>query len=90
MTPCCTGRMHICMRTTVDIDDELLIRARAQAARQGTTLTAVIEAALAAALAPAPQRKKFKLRWKTHKGRLLPGVDVSDRDALFDAMEGRR
>lgn len=81
--------MHRCMRTTVDIDDELLIRARQRAAEQGTTLTAVIEEALAAALAPAPKRKKFKLRWKAHKGRLMPGVDVSDRDALFDALEGR-
>ncbi len=81
--------MHICMRTTVDIDDELLIQARQRAAEQGTTLTAVIENALAAALAPRPRRKKFKLRWKTHKGRLMPGVDIADRDALFDAMEGR-
>jgi hypothetical protein len=50
----------------------------------------VIEAALAAALAPVPRRTKWKLRWKTHTGRLQPGVDVADRDALFDAMEGRR
>ena len=79
------------MRTTLDLDDALLAAARERAARRGTTLTAFIEEALAAALAPAPPRgKRFKLRWKTHRGRLLPGVDIADRDALLDAMEGRR
>ena len=54
-------------------------------------MTSIIEAALAAALAPRPARKKrFKLRWKTHRGRLRAPVDVADRDALYDVMEGRR
>jgi Arc/MetJ family transcription regulator len=79
------------MRTTVDIDDELLAAARRRAAEGGTTLTAFIEQALAAALASRPRAdKRFRLRWKPHAGRLRPGIDLSDRDALFDAMEGRR
>ncbi len=79
------------MRTTLDLDDALLAAARERAARKGSTLTAFIEEALAAALAPAPARsKRFQLRWKTHRGKLQPGVDIADRDALFDRMEGRR
>lgn len=79
------------MRTTVDLDDDLLAAARRRAAERGITLTAFIEAALAAALATRPAREpRFRLRWKTHRGRLRQGIDLSDRDALFDAMDGRR
>jgi hypothetical protein len=78
------------MRTTLDLDDNLLNAARHRAADQGTTLTAVVEQALAAALAPRPRgQTPYKLRWKTHRGRLLPGVDIADRNSLFDAMDGR-
>ena len=83
--------MILCMRTTLDLDEALLTAARRRAAERGTTLTAVVEDALAAALSPrAKGTQRYKLRWKTHKGRLVPGVDISDRDSLFDAMEGRR
>lgn len=79
------------MRTTLDLDDALLAAARRRAAERGTSLTAFVEEALAAALAPRPSRAEpYRLRWKTHRGRLLPGVDVADRDSLLDAMEGRR
>jgi hypothetical protein len=80
------------MRTTLDLDDELLAAARKRAADQGTTLTAFVEEALAAALAPRPAAAAppYRLEWKTHRGRLLPGVNVADRDSLFDAMDGRR
>jgi len=79
------------MRTTLDVDDKLLNAARRRASEQGTTLTAFVEQALAAALAP-PVRgpKDYKLRWKVHRGRLLPGIDIADRDSLFDTMDGRR
>jgi hypothetical protein len=79
------------MRTTVDLDDDLLAAARRRAADRGVTLTAFLEEALAAALATRPMTERpFRLRWKPHKGRLRPGIDLSDRDALLDAMEGRR
>ncbi len=91
MTHSCMMHMHICMRTTLDLDDELLAKARSRASERGTTLTAIVEEALAAALAPTPARgKRFRLAWKTHRGRLLPGVDVADRDSLFDVMDGRK
>lgn len=73
------------MRTTLDVDEKLLDAARQRAAEQGTTLTEFVEEALAAAL-----RDDYKLRWKVHRGRVLPGVDIADRDSLFDVMDGRR
>jgi hypothetical protein len=79
------------MRTTLDLDERLLAQAKRRAAEKGTTLTAFVEAALAAALVRRHARSEtYRLAWKPHRGRLLPGVDVADRDQLFDLMEGRR
>ena len=79
------------MRTTLDLDDALLAAAKRRAAEKGTTLTAFVEHALAAALARrGPSATRYRLEWKTHRGRLLPGADVADRDRLLDVMEGRR
>jgi len=76
------------MRTTLDIHDELLLEARRRAAERGTTLTAFIEEALAAALARAEsERPAFKLDWRPHQGRYIGGVDLADRDALCHVME---
>jgi hypothetical protein len=79
------------MRTTLDLDDRVLSAAKRRAAEKGTTLTAFVEEALAAALLPAQKgAERYRLEWQTIRGRLLPGVDIADRDSLFDAMEGRR
>ncbi len=43
------------MKTTVDIDDELLARARETAKREGTTLRALVEEALRVTLAHRAQ-----------------------------------
>jgi hypothetical protein len=78
------------MRTTLDLDDRLLLAAKRRAAQRGTTLTAFVEDALAAALVrPQARAGTYRLEWKTHRGRSLPGVDVADRDRLFDVMDGR-
>jgi hypothetical protein len=78
------------MRTTLALDDRLLRAAKKRAAEQGTTLTHVIEEALrhhlTAAVRPA---KPFRLRLLTKRGRLVPGVNLADRDALYERMEGR-
>jgi hypothetical protein len=78
------------MRTTLEIKDQLLAAAKRRAAEKGTTLTAFVEAALAAALVPPhTPSAPYRLEWKTRRGRLLPGVDVSDRDRLYDVLDGR-
>ena len=78
------------MRTTIDIDDRLLAAARRRAAENGMTLTAFVEHSLAACLARRPAAaKSYRLAWKTTRGRTLPGVDPTDRDRLFEQMEGR-
>jgi hypothetical protein len=49
----------------------------------------VVETALRLYLAGRTRRANYKLRWRTEQGRLLPGVRLDDRDALFELMEGR-
>lgn len=82
--------MLLCMRTTVDLSDELFRRAKRRAADEQTTLKAVVEAALRAWLAPRRGGKGYRLQWRPVRGKLQPGVDLDDRDALFDLMDGRR
>jgi Arc/MetJ family transcription regulator len=78
------------MRTTVRLDDDLLARAKAHAARSGTSLTKVIEDALRVLLERTEtprQTRPFKM--VTFKGDgLQPGVDLDDSAALLDRMEG--
>ena len=76
------------MKTTLNLDDQVLRRSKEYASRHGMTLTAFIENALRAKLAEPPrQEKPFKLVLKTVRGSGPPNVDVSDRDALYDVIE---
>jgi Arc/MetJ family transcription regulator len=77
------------MRTTVDISDELLRQAKKRATDEGTALREVVETALRLYLQSRPRHGRYRLRWRTEKGRILPNVRLDDRDALFDLMEGR-
>jgi len=81
--------MLLCMRTTLDIGDELLRRAKKRAADEGVPLRQVVESALQLHLGQQTRGRAYKLRWRRESGRLLPGVRLDDRDALFDVMEGR-
>ena len=81
--------MILCMRTTIEITDELLRQAKKKAAAEGTALRQVVETALRFYLAKPRRPAGYRLRWRTEQGRVLPGVRLDDRDALFDLMNGR-
>ncbi len=79
------------MRTTLDIDDHVLRRAKQLAAQEGKTLTRIVEEALRERVGrPRRTEPPFRLRLLTKKGRRIPGVNLADRDALYERMEGRR
>ena len=81
--------MMICMRTTLDLDDDLVRKAKRRAAESGTTLTAVIEDALRVRLARASTRPKKAVKLPTYgKGGVFPGVDLSNNASLEDIMDG--
>jgi Arc/MetJ family transcription regulator len=76
------------MKTTLDIDDALLRRAKARALERGTTLRAVVEEALQRSLgSPAPVHAPLKLiTWPASPASRVSEEQVlaairSDRDA---------
>jgi Arc/MetJ family transcription regulator len=80
------------MKTTIEISDALLRRAKKLAARRGTTLKAVIEDALRAELAAAEAGAAGRsIRTHTFGGRgLKPGLAWGDWAAIRAlAYEGR-
>jgi hypothetical protein len=79
------------MRTTLDIDDVLLTRAKAVAAREHTTLTRLIEEGLALRLRPPARlrRTRSPLPVFTGVGGLTAAVtDPTSHRALLDAADG--
>jgi Arc/MetJ family transcription regulator len=78
------------MRTTIEITDDLLRRAKEKAAAEGTALRQVVETALRFYLGQRRRPAGRKFQWRTERGRILPGVHLDDRDALFDLMDGRK
>lgn len=78
------------MRTTIEIGDELLRRAKRRAADDGTSFRAIVEAALRSYLAGSATRPDYTLRWSTERGTLRPGIDLDDRNSLFEAMDEDR
>jgi hypothetical protein len=76
------------MKTTLDMDDDLMRRAKQQAAADGVTLRTFVEDALRARMLPAnPKRAPFKLTLPVIEGHAPPAVDIADREALYDLME---
>lgn len=80
------------MRTTVRLDDHLLAELKEYAARNRTTMTAVIEDALREVLARSHKKAKSKPpKLPTFRGAgVQPGVDLDDTSALLDLMDGLR
>jgi predicted transcriptional regulator len=86
----CFQSMLYHMRTTLNIDDQLMARVKERAAASGRTITDVVEQALRAEVAGSrAQGAAFVLRWKAVSGKVLPGVDLADRDSLYQTMEGK-
>ncbi len=83
--------MLLCVRTTFELSDELFRQLKRRAADDGVSLREVLDAALRSYLSPRSDRARpaYRLRWRTEKGRLQPGVNLDDRDTLFDLMDGR-
>ena len=82
--------MLLCMRTTIDLSDELYRQVKKRATDDGIAMRDVLEAALRGYLSTRRQRKPYRFRWSTEEGKLQPGVDIDDRDSLFDLMDRRK
>ena len=80
------------MRTTLNINDDLMVRAKIRAAERRTTLTAVIEDALREVLGeaePAPREWDSGLPFPTWDGGGVPeGLNLSSNAATLEFLEG--
>jgi hypothetical protein len=75
------------MKTTVDLPDELLIRAKKRAAETRTSLRVLIARGLRRELSRRETGKRRpdaspRIRWITAPGGLPPGLNVSNRASL--------
>lgn len=78
------------MKTTVEISDNLLEEAKRLAAREGTTVKALIEQGLRQIITAKKKPGAFHLRKASFKGQgLQPGVSTATWDQIRDmAYEG--
>ena len=75
------------MKTTLNLDDQVLKNAKEQAAKDGITLTAFVEQALKARLLQDTEKVTYRFQPKVVKGSKPPNVDISERDALYDVID---
>jgi hypothetical protein len=75
------------MRTTLNLDDQLLISAKHRALEENVSLACVIESALRASLVkPRGRRKTIRLITASGPG-VKPGVDLDNGRSLTDIMD---
>jgi Arc/MetJ family transcription regulator len=84
---CHTYGMGCHMKTTLNIDDIVMAELKREAARQGRTMSEMVETALRLLLRSQRKRGTLPALPSFNSGGAL--VDVADRDALYQAMEGR-
>jgi plasmid stability protein len=83
--------MLVCMRTTLNLDEGLMRALKRRAAETGRTMTEMVEEAVRELLAREDEGSQVEeFRFLTVRGRRRPAVDIADRDAILDVMEGRR
>ncbi len=77
-------------RTTLALGDDLLRELKRRAAERGLSVQALANDLLRKAMTATSDASEFELRlppaWAAE---LQPGVDIADRDTLFDLMDGR-
>ena len=78
------------MKTTLDIDDELLVRAKAVSARERKSLTTLIEEGLRLRLRrPRPRLGSGKHALPVYRGKggLVKGIDPRSNRSMLDAAD---
>jgi hypothetical protein len=79
--------MVIHMKTTLNIDSSVMVLLKQEAARRGCTMSELVESALRLLLRSRRTTRGLPSLPTFSSGGHL--VDVADRDALYQAMEGR-
>ena len=75
------------MKTTLNIDDTVMAQLKREAARQRRTMSELVETALRSLFRSPKKRGRLAALPTFRSGGAR--VDIADRDALYQAMEGR-
>ena len=75
------------MKTTLNIDSSVMRLLKQEAARRDCTMSELVESALRLLLRQTPGKRGLPPLPTFRSGGHL--VDIADRDALYQAMEGR-
>jgi hypothetical protein len=79
------------MRTTIDIDDPILKDLKRLQRREGKSLGRLVSDLLAQSLASARSAQAVAApAFQWHSQPMQAKLDLSDKHALLDAMDGRR
>jgi len=73
-------------RTTLVLEDNLLRQMKKKAADEGRSLQSVANEAIRRGLV-ARQPQNYRLKLQGWKAELQPGIDILDRNSLFEAMD---
>lgn len=81
---------HLAMKTTLDLDDELIKRAKTQAARERKSLTAIIEEGLRLRLRRRSSGQSGALDLPVFRGGhgFVVGIDPNSNRSIYDAADG--
>lgn len=79
--------MFFHIKTTLNIDAGVMKQLKREAARRGQTMSELVETALRLLLRAEKKPQRLPALPAFRSGGAL--VDVADRDALYQAMEGR-
>jgi plasmid stability protein len=76
-------------RTTITIDDDLLVELKVRAARTGRTLSAVVAESLERSLRPetAPAADRAELPVWRHGTGLMPGVEIASLGKMLGMLD---
>lgn len=75
------------MKTTLNIDDSVFARLKQEAGRQGKTMSELVETGLRLLFKASKEQPRLAPLPTFRSGGHL--VDISNRDALYDAMDGK-
>jgi hypothetical protein len=82
------------MKATVELPDDLMVKAKQRAAELRRPLRELVERALRAELRLSGRERRkgvrVEIRWVTTPGGVPQGLDLGDRAAMHDFLRGSR
>lgn len=76
-------------RTTINLDENLLEKIRAFGSQRGWSLSKTISELLKVVIYTGEKKQEKEFHWVTFKGEVVKGLDIDDRDSIYEMMGER-